>query len=64
MTKAERESYIISIENSADIINAALGPEIINHIFAKYHAHGLWDLPITRIPSVFNEFHDIESGLR
>lgn len=64
MTKIERRNWIINVENSAAVIEAQLGPVIVQSIFGRYGAHGTWDLNPSNLPEVFGELYAIETDLR
>ena len=57
MTKFERENWVINIENTATAVGARLGSVIVESVFKRYDAHGLYDLS----PSYYGEvFGDLE----
>lgn len=57
MTKYERENWIINIENTATVVEARLGSAVVESVFKRYDAHGLYDLS----PSYYGEvFGDLE----
>ena len=57
MTKYERENWIINIENTATAVEARLGSAVVESVFKRYDAHGLYDLS----PSYYGEvFGDLE----
>lgn len=64
MTKSEDKNWIINIENSAAAISTQLGPTVVDSIFKRYGAHGLWDLNPVHLPDVFSELYAIEADLR
>ena len=64
MTKSERKNWIINIENSAAAISTQLGQAVVDSVFKRYGAHGLWDLNPVHLPGVFSELYTIEADLR
>lgn len=57
MTKYERENWIINIENTATAVETRLGSAVVESVFKRYDAHGLYDLS----PSYYSEvFGDLE----
>lgn len=64
MKKSERKNWITNIENSAAAISDQLGPAVVDSIFKRYGAHGLWDLNPVHLPDVFSELYTIEADLR
>ena len=63
MTINEKDSYIISIEESASIISSQLGSAVVDSVFKRYDACGLWDLKPVHLPDVFSELYAIEADL-
>lgn len=64
MTKTERKNWIINIENSTAAISNQLGSAVVDSVFKKYGAHGIWDLNPIHLPDVFSELYAIEADLR
>lgn len=64
MTKSERKNWIINIENSAAAISTQLGQTVVDSVFKRYGAHGLWDLNPVHLSDVFSELYTIEADLR
>ena len=64
MTKSERKNWIINIENSAAAISDQLGHAVVDSVFRRYGALGLWDLNPVHLPDVFSELYTIEADLR
>jgi hypothetical protein len=57
VTKYERKNWIINIENTATTVEARLGSAVVEYVFKRYDAHGLYDLS----PSYYSEvFGDLE----
>lgn len=63
MTKSERRNWIISIENTAAVVSAQVGQAVVDSVFKRYGARGLWDLNTIYLPDVFSELHAIEADL-
>lgn len=64
MDKAERDSLIISIENSAANVSAELGPDVVNSLLARYNARSICDISLSNLSEVFNELDGIEADLK
>ena len=64
MTTIEKDSYIISIEESASIISSQVGSAVVDSVFQRYGAHSVEDLNPCDLPDVFSELYAIEAGLR
>ena len=64
MTKSERNNWIINIENTAAAISNKVGQAVVDSVFKRYGAHGLWDLNPIYFPDVFNELYAIEADVR
>ena len=57
MTKYECENWIINIENTAAAVTEQYGNEVVELVFRRYGAQGLYDLS----PCYFSEvFGDLE----
>lgn len=63
MTKRERNSWIVNIENTAAAIESQLGLAVVESVFKHYGAHGTWDLSPSDLPEVFSELYAIEVDL-
>lgn len=63
MTKHERENWIVNVENSAAAIESQLGSAVVDSVFERYGAHGVWDLNPNDLPDVFSELYAIEADL-
>lgn len=63
MTKRERNSWIVNIENTAAAIESQLGSAVVESVFKRYGAHGTWDLSPINLPEVFSELYAIEAEL-
>ena len=64
MTTIEKDSYIISIEESASIISSQVGSAVVDSVFQRYGAHSVEDLNPSDLPDVFSELYAIEADLR
>lgn len=64
MTTNEKDSYIISIEESASIISSQVGSAVVDSVFQKHGAHSVEDLNPCDLPDVFSELYAIEADLR
>ena len=58
------ESWLISIENSADFIEKSIGAGTVLAIFEKYGATGPDDLSPAHYSEVFSELYTVEADLR
>lgn len=63
MTKSERRNWIINIENTAAAVSAQAGQAVVDSVFKRYGAHGLWDMNPIYLPDVFSELYAIEADL-
>ena len=63
MTTIEKDSYIISIEESASIISSQVGSAVVDSVFQRYGAQSV-DLNPCDLPDVFSELYAIEADLR
>ena len=64
MTTNEKDSYIISIEDSASIISSQVGSAVVDSVFQRYGAHNVENLNPSELPDVFSELYAIEADLR
>ena len=64
MAKSERQNWIINIENTAAEVSGQVGQAVVDSVFRRYGAHGLWDLNPVYLPDVFSELYAIEADLR
>lgn len=64
MTKSERRNWIINIENTAAVVSTQVGQAVVDSVFKRYGAHGLWDLNPIYLPDVFSELYAIETDAR
>jgi len=63
MTTNEKDSYIISIEESASIISSKVGSAVVGSVFQRYGAQSVEDLNPCDLPDVFSELYAIEADL-
>lgn len=63
MTKSERKNWIINIENTAAAVSAQVGQAVVDSVFKRYGAHGIWDLNPSYLPDVFSNLYAIEADL-
>lgn len=61
MTKRERDNRIANIENTAAAIESQLGSAVVDSVFKRYGAHGVWDLNPNDLPDVFSGLYAIEA---
>ena len=64
MTTIEKDSYIISIEESVSYISSQVGTAVVDSVFQRYGAHSVDDLNPCDLPDVFSELYAIEADLR
>lgn len=64
MTANEKDSYIISIEESASIISSKVGSSVVDSVFQRYGAHSVEELNSCDLPDVFSELYAIEADLK
>lgn len=64
MTNNERRNWIISIENSAAVVESQLGWEVVKSVFERYGAKNICDLNPKDLLEVFSELYAIEADLR
>ena len=55
MTKPEKEMWRINIENAAAAVAEQCGNEVIESVFRRYDAHGLYDLSSCYYGEVFGD---------
>lgn len=53
MSRTEHEMWKINIENTASAVAAEYGSSVVNSVFARYDAHGLYDLSSCYFSEVF-----------
>ena len=55
MTKSEIEMWRINIENAATTVVAQHGNDVVESVFRRYDAHGLYDLSSCYYGEVFGD---------
>ncbi len=55
MTKYECENWIINIENAAATVAEQYGNEVVDSVFRRYDAQGLYDLSSCYFSEVFGD---------
>jgi len=55
MTKPEKEMWRINIENAAAAVAEQYGNEVVESVFRRYDAHGLYDLSPSYYSEVFGD---------
>lgn len=64
MTRAERDNWIINIENTASVIGAAIGAETVDFVLRKYGAKSIEEIASSDLAEVFSELYAIEAELK
>lgn len=64
MTRAERENWIINIDNTASVIETAIGAGTVDFVLRKYGAKSIDDISDSDLSEVFSELYAIEADLR
>ena len=64
MTRAERENWIINIENAASYIASEIGAETVDFVLEKYGAMSIDEISDSNLSEVFSELYAIEADLR
>ena len=55
MTKAEKEMWIINIENAASAVSLEYGIDVAKSVFQRYCANGIYDLSPCNYSEVFGD---------
>lgn len=63
MTNKERKNWIVNIESTAAAVSAQVGQAVVDSVFRRYDAHGIWDLNSSYLPDVFSELYAIQADL-
>jgi len=63
LTKAERENWIVNIQNSASVITSQLGSAVVESVLARYGVKYEEQLSSSDLPEVFSELFSIEADL-
>lgn len=64
MTRAERENWILNIENTAAYIASEIGEEVVASTLYKYGASSIEQIASSDLAEVFSELYAIEADLR
>lgn len=64
MTQAERENWIINIENTASYIASEIGEEVVASTLYKYGVSSIEQIASSDLAEVFSELYAIEADLR
>ena len=61
MNKAERDNWLINIENTAAEVAANVGQETVDFVLSKYGARSIYTLKSSDLSDVFSELYAIAS---
>ena len=64
MTRAERNNWILNIENTAFYIASEIGEEVVVSTLYKYGARSIDQIASSDLSDVFSELHAIAADLR
>ncbi len=64
MTRAERNNWILNIENTAAYIVSEIGEEVVASTLYKYGASSIEQIATSDLAEVFSELYAIEADLR
>ena len=64
MIRAERNNWIVNIENTASFVESEIGTEAVNFILEKHGAVSIEQIASSDLSDVFNELYAIEADLR
>ena len=64
MTRDERKSWILNIENTAAYIASEVGEEVVASTLYKYGAKSIEQITSSDLSDVFSELYAIEADLR
>lgn len=64
MTRAERNNWIMNIENIASFIASEVGSETVNFVLEKYGVASIEQIETFDLSEVFSELYAIEANLR
>jgi hypothetical protein len=62
MTKSDKQMWLINIENAAATVAEQYGNKVVQSIFRRYDAHGLYDLCPCYFSEVFGDLDLLASG--
>ena len=63
MTRAERENWIINIENTAYYIASEIGEKVVTSTLNKYGVSSVEQISSSDLAEVFSELYAIEADL-
>lgn len=61
MTNAEKENWLINLENIAADMASEYGADVVNGILSLYNAHSIEDLSPCYYSEIFSELYAIAS---
>ena len=64
MTRDERNSWILNIENTAAYIASEIGEDVVVSTLYKYGAKSIEQIASSDLSDVFSELYAIEADLR
>ena len=64
MTRAERENWIINIDNTASFVESEIGTETVKFVLEKYGVASIEQIASFDLSDVFSELYAIEADLR
>ena len=64
MTRVERNTWIVNIENTASFIASEIGEEVVASTLYKYGARSIERIASSDLSDVFRELYAIEADLR
>lgn len=59
MNSSEKKMWRINIENAASRVSAEYGSSVVQSVFQRYDAHGLYDLSPCHYSEVFADLEQI-----
>lgn len=62
MKSSDRKMWEINIENAASAVAAEYGNSVVKSVFARYGAHGFYDLAPCNYSEVFADLEQIANG--
>ena len=64
MTRAERNNWIMNIENTASYIASKIGEDVVDSTIHKYGARTIDQIASSDLPEVFGQLYAIEADFR
>ncbi|MGN1140926.1 MAG: hypothetical protein ACI4TF_06980 [Oliverpabstia sp.] len=61
MTKAEKENWLINLENAAADVASEYGADVVKGILSLYNVHSIEDLSPCYYSEIFSELYAIAS---